>query len=84
MNQKKHLKQEQFCPECFSSSVNYNADYGYHTCRDCGTTWASDKNDPDYGETGDGECPNCHADEVHVTWSKSQECKVCDICGMEF
>ncbi len=75
---------EEFCSKCGALNPTFDEIHRFYACSTCGSVWAYDKDDPDYEETGHGECPNCFADEIHITWSKSDECNVCDICGMEF
>lgn len=39
------------CPNCESSRIEYQANYGYWECQDCGQVWGLDKDDPDYDES---------------------------------
>lgn len=38
------------CPKCDSSRLQYEKNYGYWECQDCGHFWAIDADDPDYDE----------------------------------
>lgn len=36
------------CHRCDSTRLQYQENYGYWECDDCGHTWALDADDPDY------------------------------------
>ncbi|MHC5614084.1 MAG: hypothetical protein ACYTXA_24595 [Nostoc sp.] len=38
------------CPRCDSTRLQYQENYGYWDCEDCGHTWGFDEDDPDYDE----------------------------------
>ncbi|MEH2374035.1 hypothetical protein [Nostoc sp.] len=38
------------CPRCESTRLQYQENYGYWECLDCGHVWAFDEDDPDYDE----------------------------------
>ncbi|MEH2381118.1 MAG: hypothetical protein V7K27_19900 [Nostoc sp.] len=38
------------CPRCDSTRLEYQENYGYWGCDDCGHAWALDADDPDYDE----------------------------------
>lgn len=39
------------CPKCESSRLQYQKQYGYWECSDCGQVWGFDEDDPDYDES---------------------------------
>ncbi|MBG1268269.1 hypothetical protein [Nostoc sp. WHI] len=51
----------QNCPKCESTRTNYQENYGYWECLDCGYVWADDGDDPDYEEESLdlGTCCGC-------------------------
>ncbi|MEH1940110.1 MAG: hypothetical protein V7L01_07825 [Nostoc sp.] len=38
------------CPHCDSTRLQYQENYGYWECLDCGHVWGIDQHDPDYDE----------------------------------
>ncbi|RCJ34623.1 hypothetical protein A6769_22095 [Nostoc punctiforme NIES-2108] len=38
------------CPRCDCTRLEYEENYGYWECLDCGHVWALDADDPDYDE----------------------------------
>ncbi|MDM9582297.1 hypothetical protein [Nostoc sp. GT001] len=39
------------CPKCNCTTLQYQENYGYWECLDCGQAWARDADDPDYDDT---------------------------------
>jgi transcription elongation factor Elf1 len=44
----KYREFKQSCPVCSSTAhVEYYSELDYYACKDCGTSWECDKEDPD-------------------------------------
>jgi hypothetical protein len=41
------------CPNCDSTRLQHQENYGYWECLDCDHTWALDADDPDYEDLGE-------------------------------
>ncbi|MEH2404149.1 hypothetical protein [Nostoc sp.] len=46
------------CPRCDCTTLQYEENYGYWECLDCGHVWALNADDPDYEK----ECLECNWD----------------------
>jgi hypothetical protein len=42
--------QSKTCPECHSTRIDNNQNYGYYKCLDCAYVWGYPEDDPDYDE----------------------------------
>lgn len=40
----------EYCCKCSSVNCTFHETDGYWECRECGTVWAYDEDDPDYDE----------------------------------
>lgn len=47
---------DNFCPQCGSSNIEYDEDFGFYKCSDCEHCWGYDEDDPDYDELDDDDC----------------------------
>ncbi|MBD2519939.1 hypothetical protein H6G93_34360 [Nostoc sp. FACHB-973] len=56
------------CPSCDSSRLQYQENYGYWECDDCGHVWGFDEEDPDYDEKplDLGVCCGCGTTDSRV------------------
>ncbi|WP_334808127.1 hypothetical protein [Nostoc sp.] len=52
------------CPRCDCTTLQYQENYGYWECLDCGHVWAVDVDDPDYDELL--ICPKCSASSISL------------------
>ncbi len=64
------------CPRCDSTRLQYQENYGYWECDDCGHTWALDADDPDYDETE--LCSICHGKGVLTFADEILSCTTCN------
>jgi DNA-directed RNA polymerase subunit RPC12/RpoP len=48
---------ENTCIECHSPKIEFNQNYGFYKCLNCGHLWGYDQDDPDYEESL--SCPDC-------------------------
>lgn len=43
------------CPQCQSTNIEFDQDYGFYKCNDCEEVWAYSGDDPDLDELDDNE-----------------------------
>lgn len=62
------------CPRCDCTTLQYQENYGYWECLDCGHVWGVDEEDPDYEE----ECLECDWDLLqYQTITNDWKCLKC-------
>lgn len=66
------------CPKCDSSRLQYQENYGYWECLDCGYVWGFDEDDPDYDDCSE-MCPVCLGSGKGLI---GEECLICQGAGM--
>ncbi|MEH2031043.1 MAG: hypothetical protein V7K67_15500 [Nostoc sp.] len=70
------------CINCDSTRVQYQENYGYWDCLDCGHVWAADADDLDYDEPV--SCPDCWGTGLiyaYVNDSQPTKCTTCKGTG---
>ncbi|MCC5602939.1 hypothetical protein [Nostoc favosum] len=68
------------CPRCDCTRLQYQENYGYWECLDCGHIWALDANDPDYDEME--LCSKCHGKGVLAYGGVNYSCTLCGGSGL--
>ncbi|PHM11656.1 hypothetical protein [Nostoc sp. 'Peltigera malacea cyanobiont' DB3992] len=64
------------CPRCDCTTLQYQENYGYWECLDCGHFWALDADDPDYDDT--------KIDNQTLRWclgAAADDATLCGTCG---
>ncbi|WP_445629289.1 hypothetical protein [Nostoc sp. DSM 114167] len=64
------------CPRCDCTTLQYQENYGYWECLDCGHVWGLDADDPDYDEIE--LCSKCHGKGVLTFDGADFSCTMCD------
>lgn len=83
---------ESTCPRCDSTRLQYQENYGYWECLDCGHVWASEDDDPDYDEEplDLGACCGCGCNQAQNILTLGKKALIpgtgwgCVVCGLPF